>query len=84
MRRVVEEVIHRVKSDGAEVMVATHNQASIEHAVALMHELGIDPQGHVYFGQLLGMSDALTYVLGAGSLPGALYAARCCCCRCCC
>ena len=64
-RRVVDEAITRVKTEGAEVMVASHNQGSMEHAVALMHELELDPPTcGVYFGQLLGMSDTLTYVLG--------------------
>ena len=63
--RVVDEAITRVKTEGAEVMVASHNQGSVEHAVALMHELDLDPSTcGVYFGQLLGMSDTLTYVLG--------------------
>ena len=40
-------------------------QASIERAVALLEELEMDPGEHgVYFGQLLGMADPLTYVLG--------------------
>ena len=40
-------------------------QASIERAVALLEELDMDPGEHgVYFGQLLGMADPLTYVLG--------------------
>ena len=77
--RVMEEAIHRVKTDKAEVMVATHNQASVEHAVALMHELDLDPQRGVYFGQLLGMSDVLTYVLGAGECSAAPDFCRSCC-----
>ena len=61
----MDEAIERVKHEGAEVMVASHNQGSIEHAVAHMHELDLDPGTcGVYFGQLLGMSDTLTYVLG--------------------
>lgn len=51
--------------DVAEVMAATHNQESIEVAAAKMHELGIDRKhSGVYFGQLLGMSDYLSLVLG--------------------
>ena len=47
-------------------MVASHNQESIEKATKLMHELGLPPrESPVYFGQLLGMADPLTYVLGA-------------------
>ena len=51
--------------EGAEVMIATHNQKSIERAVSLMHELSVEPQqSGVYFGQLLGMADHLTFILG--------------------
>lgn len=48
-----------------EVMCATHNQASIEKAIELMDDLGIDRNsGTVHFGQLYGMSDNLTFNLG--------------------
>lgn len=46
-------------------MIATHNQKSIERAVSLMHELDVEPQqSGIYFGQLLGMADHLTFILG--------------------
>ena len=65
LRRVVEKVVHGAKEAGAEVMIATHNQNSVEHAVSLMHALDLPPgDTGVFFGQLLGMSDPLTYVLG--------------------
>ncbi|KAG5187941.1 FAD-linked oxidoreductase-like protein [Tribonema minus] len=47
----------------AEVMFATHNQASVERALAAMAALSVE-RG-VAFGQLLGMSDHLTFALGA-------------------
>ena len=50
----------------AEVMIATHNQASIEHAVSLMRKLGIRRRDGVSFGQLLGMADNITFPLGTG------------------
>mmetsp|Transcript_5158 Transcript_5158/g.12386 ORF Transcript_5158/g.12386 Transcript_5158/m.12386 type:complete len:584 (-) Transcript_5158:277-2028(-) len=59
----VSKVMGRVSS-GAELMVATHNQASVENAVQRMHELGLGAQDAVYFGQLYGMSDHLTNTLG--------------------
>ncbi|KAK9799009.1 hypothetical protein WJX73_003308 [Symbiochloris irregularis] len=63
--RCVDEVIRHHHETGAEVMIATHNQQSVEHAVGLMHQLDLDPQKTgVFFGQLLGMSDPLTFVLG--------------------
>lgn len=53
--RCVKMAIERVKTEGAEVMVATHNQFSVETAVAQMHELGMVPTtSNVFFGQLLG------------------------------
>lgn len=48
-------MLQRVKSEGAEVMVASHNQYSIETAVAEMYDLDLDPRSQpVFFGQLLG------------------------------
>jgi proline dehydrogenase len=62
---VVKELLGRI-SDGQdiEVMLATHNQESIERAVSIMQSTGISPNKGVYFGQLLGMSDHLTFALG--------------------
>lgn len=53
--RCAKMLVERVKSQNAEVMIATHNQHSVETAVAQMHELDIDPtQTNIFFGQLLG------------------------------
>ena len=52
------------KHISANLMVATHNQSSIEHTIAEMQRKKI-PKEQVYFGQLLGMADHLTYTLGA-------------------
>ncbi|KAK9839435.1 hypothetical protein WJX81_001871 [Elliptochloris bilobata] len=72
--RCVEQLIRAVTSQGCEVMIASHNQASIERAVALLEELDMDPGEHgVYFGQLLGMADPLTYVLGRNGYRGYKY-----------
>ncbi|CAN0389163.1 unnamed protein product, partial [Hapterophycus canaliculatus] len=57
---------HMAAGNRAEVMMATHNQASIEHAITLMQKLGIRPHDGVSFGQLLGMADNITFPLGAG------------------
>ncbi len=44
--------------------IGTHNEESSELAVRLMHERNIDKDDHsVYFSQLYGMSDNLTYNL---------------------
>jgi len=51
---------------GTEIMVASHNQASIEKAVVLMNQLGLQPQDpNVYFAQLFGMRDNLSFPLGS-------------------
>ena len=53
-----------MRDEGAEVMIATHSQESIEKAVELMGQLGLPPSSAVYFGQLLGMADHLSFTLG--------------------
>ena len=54
-----------IDRDGCNVMVASHNQESVELCLAEMASLGLDPrEGGVYFGQLLGMADHLTFSLG--------------------
>jgi proline dehydrogenase len=47
------------------MLVASHNQRSIELTIEEMHLANISPKdGGVYFGQLLGMSDHITFTLG--------------------
>lgn len=61
----MEEVLERIANGKAvEVMFATHNQRSIIRALEKMNALGLPPHAGVYFGQLLGMSDHLTFSLG--------------------
>ncbi|KAH0626573.1 hypothetical protein JD844_001635 [Phrynosoma platyrhinos] len=48
-----------------ELIVATHNEASVMHAVQRMGEMDIDKAtGPVSFGQLLGMCDQVSLALG--------------------
>ena len=63
--KTVATLLKHVKHHGAEFMVASHNQRSVELAVAGMAEMGLSPRDGVYFGQLLGMADNLTFTLGA-------------------
>jgi proline dehydrogenase len=51
------------RTAGAEVLVASHNRHSIERALEKMKEFNTN-QDSVYFGQLLGMADHLTFTLG--------------------
>lgn len=63
--RCVRMAIQETATAGAEVMVASHNQYSVEMAVRHMHDFGMKPgECGVFFGQLLGMADHLSYVLG--------------------
>lgn len=71
--RCVAEALEHVAGENAEVMVATHNQGSIEATVALMGQLGLDPSKGVFFGQLLGMADHLTFTLGRNGYNGYKY-----------
>jgi proline dehydrogenase len=48
-----------------ELMLATHNVSSVDNAIRLMNDLGIDRRSSaVSFGQLYGMKDNVTYNLG--------------------
>lgn len=50
----------------ASFMVASHNEKSVVKTVQQMQEIGISRAGGgVYFGQLLGMCDHVSYTLGA-------------------
>eukprot|EP01061_Rhynchopus_euleeides_P027952 TRINITY_DN4546_c0_g3_i1.p1 TRINITY_DN4546_c0_g3~~TRINITY_DN4546_c0_g3_i1.p1 ORF type:complete len:657 (+),score=221.04 TRINITY_DN4546_c0_g3_i1:35-1972(+) len=47
------------------LMIGSHNQHSIQETLRIMHQRGINKHdGGVYFGQLLGMADQLTFPLG--------------------
>lgn len=52
----------------AGIMVASHNEQSVRLAADLLAELGVPKHGAgVYFAQLKGMCDHISYGLGAGS-----------------
>ena len=47
------------------MLIASHNQHSIEHVLDIMDEHQLTGEAsNIYFGQLLGMSDHLTFCLG--------------------
>ena len=63
----VDYMLQKVASNNTsmELMLATHNQESIETAIQGMNRHGIDRRNpSVSFGQLLGMMDNLTFGLG--------------------
>ena len=66
----VREIINRdtvlKNKSKVNMLVASHNQKSVELVLKEMEKGGIDRStGGVYFGQLLGMADNLTFPLGA-------------------
>lgn len=59
-------ILQEVSANGANVMVASHNEESVRHTLKTMAELNIDRHDDkVFFGQLLGMCDVVTYALGS-------------------
>jgi proline dehydrogenase len=62
--RVVDRILQNVKMSN--VMVASHNENSVRFTVQKMQEYGIPASGGgVFFGQLLGMCDHVSFTLGA-------------------
>ncbi|KAM9360227.1 proline dehydrogenase 1, mitochondrial [Symphorus nematophorus] len=54
----------------ANVMVASHNEDTVKHTLRRMKELGLVPtENKVYFGQLLGMCDQISFPLGQAGFP---------------
>lgn len=67
--RGVETVLEDIAAgSGARLMVASHNERSVQRAIDGMARLGIAPTevggGGVAFGQLLGMADEISFTLG--------------------
>ncbi|XP_016022441.2 proline dehydrogenase 1, mitochondrial isoform X1 [Rousettus aegyptiacus] len=68
---VLEELKHNAK---AEVMVASHNEDTVQFTLRRMEELGLHPADRqVYFGQLLGMCDQISFPLGQAGFPAYKY-----------
>lgn len=71
---VLSAVLEEVRWRGANVMVASHNEGSIRHAVEIMQDFNLAPDsGKVFFGQLLGMCDVITYALGGAGYSAYKY-----------
>uniref|UniRef100_A0A4W2I279 Proline dehydrogenase n=2 Tax=Bos indicus x Bos taurus TaxID=30522 RepID=A0A4W2I279_BOBOX len=65
---VLEELKHNAR---AAVMVASHNEDTVRFTLRRMEELGLHPADRqVYFGQLLGMCDHISFPLGEGPPRG--------------
>ncbi|XP_061115818.1 proline dehydrogenase 1, mitochondrial isoform X2 [Conger conger] len=64
---VLEEIDHNRK---ANVMVASHNEDTVKFTIQRMNEMGLTPkEKKVYFGQLLGMCDQISFPLGQAGFP---------------
>ncbi|XP_051533198.1 proline dehydrogenase 1, mitochondrial-like isoform X3 [Myxocyprinus asiaticus] len=54
----------------ANVMVASHNEDTVKFTLEKMNEMGLSPtENKVYFGQLLGMCDQISFPLGQAGFP---------------
>ncbi|XP_057348160.1 proline dehydrogenase 1, mitochondrial isoform X2 [Manis pentadactyla] len=69
--RCLSHILEELKRDTkAEVMVASHNEDTVRFTLRRMEELGLHPAGRqVYFGQLLGMCDHISFPLGQAGFP---------------
>lgn len=64
---VLEEIEH---NRTANVMVATHNEDTVKFTLEKMNDMGLSPtENKVYFGQLLGMCDQISFPLGQAGFP---------------
>ncbi|XP_051733868.1 proline dehydrogenase 1, mitochondrial [Ctenopharyngodon idella] len=54
----------------ANVMVASHNEDTVKFTLEKMNEMSLSPtENKVYFGQLLGMCDQISFPLGQAGFP---------------
>jgi proline dehydrogenase len=62
------------KIDSVEVCIGTHNEASTLKAISILEQKGLQTNdSRVYFAQLLGMCDAITYNLVKNQFNAAKY-----------
>uniref|UniRef100_A0A3B4AS55 Proline dehydrogenase n=1 Tax=Periophthalmus magnuspinnatus TaxID=409849 RepID=A0A3B4AS55_9GOBI len=68
MYHCLEYVLEEIeRSRRANVMVATHNEDTIKFTLERMNDMDLSPaENKVYFGQLLGMCDQISFPLQAG------------------
>uniref|UniRef100_A0A3Q3DLG1 Proline dehydrogenase n=1 Tax=Hippocampus comes TaxID=109280 RepID=A0A3Q3DLG1_HIPCM len=64
---ILDEIALRSKVN---VMVASHNEDTVKHTLQRMNELALLPrENKVFFGQLLGMCDQISFPLGQAGFP---------------
>jgi len=73
--RTLDVGLEYIHSHGdANIMIASHNIDSIKYAISRMDTLDISRDcGKVFFGQLLGMCDQVTFPLGQAGYPAYKY-----------
>lgn len=67
----VEAMLKQIKKrpKNYRIFIATHNEEGVRKSIAKLDELGIDRVGgEVFFGQIYGMGDHITYALGKAEL----------------
>ncbi|XP_062508551.1 proline dehydrogenase 1, mitochondrial-like [Corticium candelabrum] len=61
----IQHALNLVKTGRCSLIVASHNERTVNFVLASMAKMGIYPDSpHVCFAQLLGMSDHISYLLG--------------------
>ena len=71
---VIAAIAEQGPNPSVELMIASHNQKSIELALGEMQRYGLQPKtSKVYFGQLLGMADHLSFTLGGAGYKAYKY-----------
>ncbi|XP_051981181.1 proline dehydrogenase 1, mitochondrial-like [Xyrauchen texanus] len=69
--RCLDYVLEEIeRNKRANVMVASHNLDTVKHTLRRMNEMGLAPTDKkVYFGQLLGMCDQISFPLAQAGFP---------------
>ena len=71
---LITTILQEAKNNKANLMVASHNEHSVRHTIEVMKHLGIQPDdNNVFFGQLFGMCDVITYALGSAGYAAYKY-----------
>ncbi|XP_059405537.1 proline dehydrogenase 1, mitochondrial-like [Carassius carassius] len=70
-QRCLDYVLEEIEQNKrANVMVASHNIDTVKHTLWRMNEMGLAPTDKkVYFGQLLGMCDQISFPLAQAGFP---------------
>ena len=65
--KCLDRLMKETANGNVNLLMGSHNQATVELALKKIQELGISPtDGRMVVGQQMGMGDHLTYPLGSG------------------